>query len=70
MALKFSNETYDRGSKFAHYRKIASLREYLLVSQDQPNIERYVRQGDVRILSEVTDIEASMSFHAPDKLIM
>ncbi len=42
-----STEAYDRGKKFAHYRKIASLREYLLVAQDQPNIERYVRRGDV-----------------------
>ena len=58
--LSPSTEAYDRGKKFAHYRKIASLREYLLVAQDQPNIERYVRQGDVWILSEVLGIEASI----------
>jgi Uma2 family endonuclease len=64
--LSPSTEAYDRGSKFAHYRKIASLREYLLVAQDQPNIERYVRQGDVWILSEVTGIEATMSLDSID----
>ena len=54
--LSPSTEAYDRGKKFAHYRKIASLREYLLVAQDQPNIERYVRQGDVWILSEAVGL--------------
>jgi Uma2 family endonuclease len=67
--LSPSTEAYDRGSKFAHYRKIASLREYLLVAQDQPNIERYVRQGDVWILSEVTGIESSMSLDSIDCIL-
>lgn len=50
--LSPSTEAYDHGGKFAHYRKIASLREYLLVTQDQPGIERYLRQGEVWTLSE------------------
>jgi Uma2 family endonuclease len=58
--LSLSTEAYDRGGKFAHYRKIATLREYLLVSQDQPNIERYLRQGDVWILTEAVGLDASM----------
>ena len=58
--LSPSTEAYDRGGKFAHYRKIASLCEYLLVTQDQPSIERYLRQGEVWILSETVDIEASV----------
>ncbi|WP_394753492.1 Uma2 family endonuclease [Crenothrix sp.] len=62
--LSPSTEAYDRGGKFAHYRKIASLCEYLLVTQDQPSIERYMRQGDVWILSESVDIEASMSIES------
>ncbi|MDD5265748.1 MAG: Uma2 family endonuclease [Methylococcales bacterium] len=37
-------EAYDRGGKFSHYRKIAALREYLMVTQDQPSIECYLRQ--------------------------
>ena len=38
--LSPSTEAYDRGGTFAHYRKIASLREFLLVTQEQPGIER------------------------------
>ena len=58
--LSPSTEAYDRGGKFAHYRKIATLREYLLVAQDQPGIERYLRQGDVWILTEAVGLEASI----------
>ncbi|NOT84845.1 MAG: Uma2 family endonuclease [Methylococcaceae bacterium] len=62
--LSPSTEAYDRGGKFAHYRKIATLREYLLVTQDQPSIERYVRQGDVWILSEALGLEASIALES------
>jgi Uma2 family endonuclease len=58
--LSPSTEAYDRGGKFAHYRKIASLREYLLVAHDQPGIERYLRQGDVWILSEAAGLESTV----------
>jgi Uma2 family endonuclease len=37
--LSDSTEAYDRGAKAAHYRRIASLREYVLVAQDEPRIE-------------------------------
>ena len=33
------SEAYDRGEKFAHYRRIPSLREYVIVSQRAPRIE-------------------------------
>ena len=58
--LSPSTEAYDRGDKFAHYRKIPSLCEYLLVTQDRPNIERYVRQKDAWVLSETQGLEASV----------
>jgi Uma2 family endonuclease len=64
--LSPSIEAYDRGGKFAHYRKIATLREYLLVAQDQPGIERYVRQGDVWILTEAVGLEASVPLESID----
>lgn len=44
--LSDSTEAYDRGEKFAHYRRIESLQEYVLVAQDRPRIERYLRQED------------------------
>jgi Uma2 family endonuclease len=37
--LSDSSEAYDRGEKFAHYRRIPSLQEYVLVSQRSPQIE-------------------------------
>lgn len=58
--LSPSTEAYDRGGKFAHYRKIPTLQEYLLVAQDQPSIERYLRQGDVWILSEAVGLDAGV----------
>jgi len=64
--LSPSTEAYDRGSKFSHYRKIASLREYLLVTQDQPGIERYLRQGEVWIMSEAQGLEAAVSLESID----
>jgi Uma2 family endonuclease len=45
--LSDSTEAYDRGQKFAHYRRIPSLREYLLVSQHEPRLELFRRgQGE------------------------
>jgi Uma2 family endonuclease len=64
--LSPSTEAYDRGGKFAHYRKIATLREYLLVTHNLPSIERYVRQGDVWILTEALGFEASVPLESID----
>ena len=44
--LSDSTEAYDRGKKFEHYRTLNSLSHYLLVAQDKPQIEYYVRQPD------------------------
>ncbi|PZN80965.1 MAG: hypothetical protein DM484_09155 [Candidatus Methylumidiphilus alinenensis] len=55
--LSPSTEAYDRGGKFAAYRKIQSLHEYLLVSQAEPFIERYVRQGEAWVLTETAGLE-------------
>lgn len=41
--LSDSTEAYDRGAKAAHYRRIPSLREYVLVGQREPLIEVYRR---------------------------
>ena len=50
--LSPSTEAYDRGLKFAHYRRLASLREYVLVAQDRVLVERYTRRGDEWLLTE------------------
>jgi Uma2 family endonuclease len=41
--LSEASEAYDRGAKFAHYRHLESLREYVLVSQETRRIEVYRR---------------------------
>jgi Uma2 family endonuclease len=41
--LSDSTERVDRGEKWAHYRKIPSLRYYIMVSQQQPLVEIYGR---------------------------
>ena len=46
--LSDSTEAYDRGKKFEHYRAIASLTDYLLVSQNEVLVEHYSRQPDGR----------------------
>lgn len=42
--LSESTENYDRGKKFEHYRRITSLQEYLLISQDRLLVELYTRR--------------------------
>ena len=44
--LSPSTERYDRGMKFRHYQQIPSLREYVLVSQDEMVVERFARRPD------------------------
>ena len=44
--LSDSTEAYDRGRKFAHYRTLPSFAEYVLVSQKEPLVEVFFRQGD------------------------
>src|SRR5690606_21529282 len=44
--LSRSTEAYDRGDKWAAYRQIPSLCEYVLVSQTLPRIEIFRRKGE------------------------
>ena len=46
LGTRLRTEMYDRGEKFAHYRQLASLCDYLLVSQHEPRIEIFSRDGD------------------------
>ncbi len=58
--LSPSTELYDRGEKFASYRQLESLTDYLLISQDKPLIEHYVRHGKFWMLSEESDLVNSI----------
>ncbi|AUB81857.1 Uma2 family endonuclease [Candidatus Thiodictyon syntrophicum] len=59
--LSDSTEAYDRGKKFAIYRQLPSLREYLLVSQHQAQVELFSRGDDGRwSLSDFSALTASV----------
>ncbi len=61
--LSESTEGYDRGKKFQHYRSIESLQEYVLISQDEARIEKYVRHGDgFWFLSEAVGLDSKIEF--------
>ena len=61
--LSDSTEKYDRGAKFINYRGIPSLKEYILIAQDQALIERYVRESDEKwLLTTFKDISSTFSF--------
>jgi Uma2 family endonuclease len=42
--LSDSTKDYDRGDKFISYRSIPTFQEYLLISQDAPHVEHYLKQ--------------------------
>ena len=44
--LSPSTEAYDRGRKFAAYRMLGGLKEYILVTTDEPHIEVFTRAND------------------------
>jgi Uma2 family endonuclease len=52
--LSDSTEAYDRGEKAAHYRRLPSLREYVLLSQHEPRIEVHRRneRGNWELVAE------------------
>jgi Uma2 family endonuclease len=61
--LSESTESYDRGKKFQHYRSIESLEEFVLVSQDDVRIEKYVKSGDgFWVLSEAVGLDSEIEF--------
>ncbi len=44
--LSPATEAYDRGEKFAHYQRIPSLRQYVLVSADDHCVEVWTRNAE------------------------
>jgi Uma2 family endonuclease len=53
-------ESYDRGDKFAHYRRLATLREYVIVAQDKVMVERNTRQGSEWLLTELNRLDETL----------
>lgn len=67
--LSESTERDDRGEKFAHYRRLSSLQEYVLVAQESRRIEVFRRSTEGWVLTEagpgqraaLASIEASIA---------
>ena len=52
----------DRSWKFAHYRRLETLTDYVMLSQFQPFAEHYTRQSDNQwILTELRGLDAVLS---------
>ena len=63
--LSPATEGYDRGKKFEHYRQLASLQEYLLVAQDEPHVDRFLRRDDGRwLLDDSQGLEAVLTLES------
>ncbi len=61
--LSPSTEAYDRGAKFAHYRQMESLTDYILVAQDKVAVEHFTKQGDGSkkwLLTAIDDLESTL----------
>jgi Uma2 family endonuclease len=58
--LSATTERHDRGDKFTSYRKIPSLREYVLVAQDKVQVERYTRQGEEWVLTVFDSLDQTL----------
>lgn len=59
--LSESTANYDRGEKFENYRRIESLREYVIISQESPRVDQYMRQNDTQwLLTEFHAIEGKI----------
>ena len=55
--LSDSTAGCDRGEKFIRYRQLESLQEYILISQDQVQVDHYLRQGKQWVLTEFSTLE-------------
>ncbi|RKU21277.1 hypothetical protein C6499_22220 [Candidatus Poribacteria bacterium] len=64
--LSPSTEAYDRGEKFEHYQQLTSLREYILVSQDEVRVEHHHQQRTEWQPTEFRSLEDVLSLTSID----
>ena len=62
--LSESTKGYDRGEKFAMYRQIPSLKEYVMIDQTQPYVEHYRREGHFWVFEALETIDAILTVPA------
>ncbi|MBM4367702.1 MAG: Uma2 family endonuclease [Deltaproteobacteria bacterium] len=64
--LSDSTEAYDRGAKWHHYRRLASLRAYLLVNTAARRLELYTRNADESWTLTVVDEAGELAIPSLD----
>ena len=65
--LSPTTEAYDRGFKSSQYRKIESLREYALVSQQEPRVEVHRRDEHGQwVIGDFAGLETNCHFSSVD----
>ncbi len=62
--LSESTEAYDRGGKFAHYRRLSSLEEFILIAQDGFCVEQYSRKGKQLILGDISGLDENIQLNS------
>lgn len=68
--LSDSTEAFDRGKKFDHYRRIPTLQEYVLISQEKPLVERFLRETDMDWKLQVIEgLDATLALSSVDASI-
>ena len=64
--LSPATEGYDRSQKFALYRLLPSLKEYVLINPDTRRVESFTRGGDdLFVLHDMSESDA-VEFRSPD----
>ncbi len=67
--LSESTARYDREKKFEKYKTLSSLREYVLVAQDEPFVEAFYLhdpENELWKISHASNIAASVHLHSID----
>ena len=59
--LSPSTAAFDRGEKFEHYKQLASLQEYILISQDSVRVEHYQRESTQWTHNRLQRLEDTLS---------
>ena len=59
--LSGSTEAFDRGAKFAHYRRLESLQDYVLITQNTVRIEHFVREEERWVREEMNSLQDSFA---------
>lgn len=59
-----STKEYDRGAKFAMYRQIPTLQEYVMIDQTKAYIEHFRREGNFWVLETLEQMDAVLDLRA------